>query len=40
LTTKIVALVGALGNRACFVPLPGQRHDSIVGARRDRNLKH
>ncbi len=30
LTTKIVALVDALGNLARFVLLPGQRHD-IVG---------
>jgi transposase len=29
LSTKIVALVDALGNLACFVLLPGQRHDSI-----------
>src|ERR1700751_3660823 len=29
LTTKIVALVDALGNLARFVLLPGQRHDSI-----------
>ena len=29
LTTKIVALVDALGNVARFVLLPGQRHDSI-----------
>ena len=28
-TTKIVALVDALGNLARFVLLPGQRHDSI-----------
>ena len=28
LTTKIVALVDALGNRVRFVLLPGQRHDS------------
>jgi transposase len=30
LTTKIVALVDALGNLARFVLLPGQRHDSIA----------
>jgi transposase len=29
LTTKIVALVDALGNLARFVLLPGQRHDTI-----------
>jgi hypothetical protein len=29
LTTKIVALVDALGNLARFVLLPGQRQDSI-----------
>jgi transposase len=29
LTTKIVALVDALGNLSRFVLLPGQRHDSI-----------
>ena len=29
LTTKIVALVDALGNRVRFVLLPGQRHDTI-----------
>jgi transposase len=29
LTTKIVALVDALGNLARFVPLPGHRHDSV-----------
>lgn len=29
LTTKIVALVDALGNLARFVLLPGQRHDSV-----------
>jgi transposase len=29
LTTKIVALVDALGNRVRFVLLPGQRHDSV-----------
>jgi transposase len=29
LTTKIVALVDALGNLVRFVLLPGQRHDSI-----------
>jgi transposase len=29
LTTKLVALVDALGNLARFVLLPGQRHDSI-----------
>ena len=29
MTTKIVALVDALGNLARFVLLPGQRHDSI-----------
>ncbi len=27
MTTKIVALVDALGNLVRFVPLPGQRHD-------------
>jgi transposase len=32
LTTKIVALVDALGNLARFVLLPGQRHDSIGAA--------
>ena len=30
MTTKIVALVDALGNLARFVLLPGQRHDSIA----------
>ncbi|WP_455271045.1 IS5 family transposase [Rhizobium herbae] len=30
LTTKIVALVDALGNLTRFVLLPGQRHDSIA----------
>lgn len=30
MTTKIVALVDALGNLACFILLPGQRHDSIA----------
>jgi transposase len=30
LTTKIVALVDALGNLARFVLLPGQRHDCIA----------
>jgi transposase len=29
LSTKVVALVDALGNLARFVLLPGQRHDSI-----------
>ncbi len=29
MTTKIVALVDALGNLTRFVLLPGQRHDSI-----------
>ncbi len=29
LTTKIVALVDALGNLARFTLLPGQRHDSV-----------
>ena len=29
MTTKIVALVDALGNLSRFVLLPGQRHDSI-----------
>ena len=29
MTTKIVALVDALGNLARFLLLPGQRHDSI-----------
>jgi transposase len=29
LTTKIVALVDALGNLACFILLPGQRHDLV-----------
>ena len=29
MTTKIVALVDALGNLARFVLLPGQRHDSL-----------
>ena len=29
LTTKIVALVDALGNLTCFVLLPGQRHDLV-----------
>ena len=29
MTTKIVALVDALGNLARFVLLPGQRHDTI-----------
>jgi transposase len=29
LTTKIVALVDALGNLARYVLLPGQRHDSV-----------
>src|SRR5690349_23399105 len=29
LTTKIVALVDALGNLVRFVLLPGQRHDSV-----------
>ena len=32
MTTKIVALVDALGNLARFVLLPGQRHDSIGAA--------
>lgn len=30
MTTKIVALVDALGNLASFILLPGQRHDSIA----------
>jgi len=30
MTTKIVALVDALGNLARFVLLPGQRHDSVA----------
>jgi transposase len=29
LTTKILALVDALGNLARFILLPGQRHDSV-----------
>jgi hypothetical protein len=29
LTTKIVALVDALGNLARFLLLPGQRHDGV-----------
>ncbi len=29
LTTKVLALVDALGNLAKFMLLPGQRHDSI-----------
>jgi transposase len=29
LTTKILALVDALGNLARFILMPGQRHDSI-----------
>lgn len=29
MTTKIVALVDALGNLSRFVLLPGQRHDAI-----------
>ena len=29
LTTKIVALVDALGNLVRFVLLPGQRHDTM-----------
>jgi transposase len=29
LTTKIIALVDALGNLVRFVLLPGQRHDSV-----------
>ena len=29
MTSKIVALVDALGNLARFVLLPGQRHDSV-----------
>jgi hypothetical protein len=29
LTTKIVALVDALGNLVRFILLPGQRHDSV-----------
>lgn len=29
MTTKILALVDALGNLARFVLLPGQRHDSV-----------
>ena len=32
MTTKIVALVDALGNLARFLLLPGQRHDSIGAA--------
>jgi transposase len=32
LTTKIVALVDALGNLVRFVLLPGQRHDSVGAA--------
>lgn len=32
MTTKIVALVDALGNLARFVLLPGQRHDSLGAA--------
>lgn len=32
LTTKIVALVDALGNLVRFVLLPGQRHDCIAAA--------
>ncbi len=32
MTTKIVALVDALGNLARFVLLPGQRHDTIAVA--------
>ena len=32
MTTKIVALVDALGNLVRFVLLPGQRHDSIGAA--------
>jgi hypothetical protein len=32
LTTKIVALVDALGNLARFILLPGQRHDSTASA--------
>jgi transposase len=31
-TTKIVALVDALGNLVRFVLLPGHRHDSVGGA--------
>ena len=29
MTTKVLALVDALGNLAKFMLLPGQRHDSI-----------
>ena len=29
LTTKVLALVDALGNLARFMLLPGQRHDSV-----------
>ncbi len=29
MTTKIVALVDALGNLVRFILLPGQRHDSV-----------
>lgn len=29
MTTKVVALVDALGNLARFILLPGQRHDSV-----------
>ena len=29
MTTKIAALVDALGNLVRFVPLPGQRDDSV-----------
>jgi transposase len=32
LTTKIVALVDALGNLVRFILLPGQRHDSVGAA--------
>jgi transposase len=41
LTTKIVALVDALGNLVRFVLLPGQRHDSVGGsaAHRRRQLR-
>jgi hypothetical protein len=29
MTTKILALIDALGNLARFVPLPGQRFDTV-----------
>jgi transposase len=32
LTSKIVALVDAVGNLVRFILLPGQRHDSVGGA--------